>query len=423
MTKNVHGTQTVYLDNNATTRVDPAVVQAMLPWFTEHYANPSSLHRGGRIAAMALGEARRNVQALLGAEHESEIVFTSGGSEANTTAILAATRSWPERREILTTAVEHPAVLGVCEQLEREGYTVHRIAVDHRGRLDLQDYAWRLSDRVALVSAMWANNETGTLFPVVAMAEMAQAAGVPFHTDAVQAVGKIPVALRQTAITMLSLSGHKLHGPKGVGALYVRRGSHFQPLLRGGSQERGRRAGTENLAGIVGLGRAAELVLADLPEAARRMAGLRDRLQAGILANVPGARVTGDVRQRLPNTLNVTFDAVEGEAVVLLLDQAGIAVSNGSACASGALESSHVLRAMGLPAGSASGSVRFSLSRLTTATEIEKVLLVLPPIVARLRGLASTAHFAAPVREAPRDEEPAHDWQPGGRRAKELAHG
>ncbi|MGE0082307.1 MAG: cysteine desulfurase NifS [Thiohalomonadaceae bacterium] len=378
----------IYLDNNATTRVDPAVVEAMLPFFTEHFGNPSSIHRFGAQVGKALQQARRQVQALLGAEHDSEIIFTSCGTESDNTAILSALKAQPERREIITTVVEHPAVLALCEQLEKEGYTIHRLGVDNKGRLDLDEYESLLTDRVAVVSAMWANNETGTLFPVEAMAEMAHARGVLFHTDAVQAVGKIAIDLKRTKIDMLSLSGHKLHAPKGIGVLYLRRGTRFRPLLRGGHQERGRRAGTENSAAIVALGKAAEQALEHMAYENTAVKALRDRLEQGILARVPHAFVTGDPDNRLPNTSNIAFEYIEGESILLLLNKAGIAASSGSACTSGSLEPSHVMRAMGIPYTAAHGTVRFSLSRYNTAEEIDRVIAILPGIVERLRALS-----------------------------------
>ncbi|AOV17781.1 cysteine desulfurase NifS [Acidihalobacter aeolianus] len=378
----------IYLDNNATTRVDPEVVEAMLPFFTEQFGNPSSMHSFGDRVGRAVKQARAQVQSLLGAEHDSEIIFTSCGTESDSTAILSALRAQPERREIITTVVEHPAVLTLCDQLEKEGYTVHRLAVDNRGRLDLDEYRRLLSDQVAVVSVMWANNESGTVFPVVEMAEMAAEAGVMFHTDAVQAVGKLPVKLSETRIDMLSLSGHKLHAPKGIGVLYLRRGTRFRPLLRGGHQERGRRAGTENTASIVGLGKAAELAQAHIEDENTRVRAMRDRLEEGILAQVPHAFVNGDLDNRLPNTASISFEYIEGEAILLLLNKSGIAASSGSACTSGSLEPSHVMRAMGIPYTAAHGTVRFSLSRYNTPEEIERVIEAVPPIVAQLRKLS-----------------------------------
>lgn len=378
----------VYLDNNATTRVDDEVVQAMLPFFTEQFGNPSSLHSFGNQVGMALKKARQSVQKLLGAEHDSEIVFTSCGTESDSTAILSALKAQPERKTIITTVVEHPAVLSLCDHLASEGYTVHKLKVDKKGRLDLAEYAALLSDDVAVVSVMWANNETGTLFPVEEMARMADEAGVMFHTDAVQAVGKVPMDLKNTSIHMLSLSGHKLHAPKGIGVLYLRRGIRFRPLLRGGHQERGRRAGTENAASIVGLGVAAERALAFMEHENTEVKRLRDKLEAGILAAVPYAFVTGDPDNRLPNTASIAFEYIEGEAILLLLNKVGIAASSGSACTSGSLEPSHVMRAMDIPYTAAHGTVRFSLSRYTTEEEIERVIREVPPIVAQLRKLS-----------------------------------
>lgn len=378
----------VYLDNNATTRCDPAVVEAVLPFFTEQFGNPSSLHSFGNKVGQALKEARGRVQALLGAEHDSEIVFTSCGTESDSTAILSALKAQPDRNQIITTAVEHPAILTLCEYLEKEGVVVHRLGVDKKGRLDLDEYKSVLGPRTAIVSAMWANNETGTIFPVAEMAELAHGVGAMFHTDAVQAVGKIPMELRKTAIDMLSVSGHKLHAPKGVGVLYLKRGVRFRPLLRGGHQERGRRAGTENSASIVGLGRAAELALEHLAYENTEVARLRDRLEQGILARVPRAFVTGDPANRLPNTSNIAFEFVEGEAILLLLNKQGIAASSGSACTSGSLEPSHVMRAMGIPYTAAHGTIRFSLSRYNTEAEVDRVIGAVPDIIAQLRKIS-----------------------------------
>ena len=379
----------IYLDNNATTRVDPTVVEAMLPFFTEQFGNPSSMHAFGSAVSGALAAARAHVQALLGAAFDHEIVFTSGGSESDSTAILAALAASPERREIVTSAVEHPAVLTLCQHLaKQEGYTLHVIPVDGEGRLDLEAYAAALSERVAVVSIMWANNETGTLFPVEALAEQAKEFEIPFHTDAVQAVGKIGLDLKSSAIDMLSLSGHKLHAPKGIGALYVKRGTRFRPLIRGGHQERGRRAGTENAPAIVGLGKAAELALAQMIDENTRVRDLRDRLERGLLAAIDHCFVTGDPQNRLPNTANIAFEYIEGEAILLLLNREGIAASSGSACTSGSLEPSHVMRAMGIPYTAAHGATRFSLSRETTGAEIDRVIAVMPAIITRLRELS-----------------------------------
>lgn len=376
----------VYLDNNATTRVDPRVVQAMLPFFTESFGNASSTHDYGAAVAPALKEARKQVQALLGAEFDHEIVFTSGGTESDATAILSALEAAPDRNEIVTSAVEHPAVLNLCQHLERIGRAkVHYIGVDVRGDLDIAAFHAALSDKTAVASIMWANNETGTIFPVAELAALARQAGALFHTDAVQAFGKIDMALKETAIDLLSLSGHKIHGPKGIGALYVRKGVKLTPLFRGGKQERGRRAGTENVPGIVGLGAAAELARKTLGDDFLRMNNLRDRLERGLLAAVPLARVNGASEQRLPNTLNIAFDYADGEAVLHKLDRAGVAASSGSACASGSMEPSHVLRALNIPPHALQGAIRFSLSRETNEDDIAKVLAVLPEIVANAR--------------------------------------
>ncbi|WP_200551940.1 cysteine desulfurase NifS [Kosakonia sp. LAM2021] len=377
----------VYLDNNATTRIDPMVLEAMMPFLTEHYGNPSSIHDFGTPSRAALERARQQVAALLGADHSSEIIFTSCATEATSTALHACVELMPERREIITTAVEHPATLAVCEHLERQGYLIHRIGVNASGALDMEQYRRALSTRVAAVSVMWANNETGVLFPVIEMAAMAQEYGALFHCDAVQVVGKIPLDIARTQIDMLSCSAHKLHGPKGVGCLYLRRGTRFRPLLRGGHQERGRRAGTENIAGIVGMGAACELAQIHLPGSAG-IASLRDRLQDELVKQVPSVMVMGGDQPRVPGTANLAFEFIEGEAILLLLNQAGIAASSGSACTSGSLEPSHVMRAMNIPYTAAHGSIRFSLSRYTREKEIDYVIETLPAIITRLRALS-----------------------------------
>lgn len=398
----------IYLDNNATTACDPAVVEAMLPFFTEQFGNPSSMHSFGNKVAHALKEARGRVQALLGAEHESEIVFTSCGTESDSTAILSALKAQSGRNQIITTAVEHPAILTLCDYLEKEGVVVHRLGVDKKGRLDLDEYRSLLSPRTAIVSVMWANNETGTIFPVETMAEMARSVGAMFHTDAVQAVGKIAIDLKSTKIDMLSLSGHKLHAPKGVGVLYLRRNTRFRPLLRGGHQERGRRSGTENSASIVGLGVAAKQALEHMAYENTEVKRLRDRLEAGILPRVPRSFVTGDTANRLPNTANIAFEFVEGEAILMLLNRQGIAASSGSACTSGSLEPSHVMRAMGIPYTAAHGTIRFSLSRYTTEAEIDRVIEAVPPIIAQLRRLSPYWSENGPVEASEQGFAPAY---------------
>lgn len=398
----------IYLDNNATTMVAPEVVAEMLPFFSEQFGNPSSLHQFGNQVGRAIKQARKQVQQLLGAEHASEIIFTSCGTEADSTAILSALQAQPDRKEIITTVVEHPAVLSLCEHLEKEGYTVHYLKVDKQGRLDIREYYNLLSDNVAVVSVMWANNESGTLFPVEEMAEMARSAGVVFHTDAVQVVGKLPIDLQHTAIDMLSLSGHKLHAPKGIGVLYLRRGVRFRPLLRGGHQERGRRAGTENSASIVALGKACELALASLEYEKSFVRAMRDRLEQGILERVSHCFVTGDPNNRLPNTCNIAFEYIEGEAILLLLNKMGIAASSGSACTSGSLEPSHVMRAMDIPFTAAHGSVRFSFSRYNTMAEVARVIEAVPPIVDQLRKLSPYWNGKGPVEDPQKTFAPSY---------------
>ena len=379
----------VYLDNNATTRVDPAVVETMLPFFTEQFGNASSIHAFGSNVSGALKTARKQLQELLGAAHDHEIIYTSGGTESDNTAILSALEAQPDRDEIVISKVEHPAVLFLCQHLEKTGRAkVHYIGVNSFGRLDLDAYRAALSEKVAVASIMWANNETGTIFPVEGLADLAKGVGALFHTDAVQAVGKVPVSLKDSSIDMLSLSGHKLHAPKGIGALYVKRGARFKPAVRGGHQERGRRAGTENVPGIVGLGKAAELAVSRLGEEQGRVRELRDRLEKAIVQRVPNCFVNGDPHDRLPNTCNVAFEFVEGEAILLHLNRAGIAASSGSACAAGSMEPSHVLRAMDLNPNALHGAVRFSLSRDNGVEDVDQVIEVLPSIIDKLRALS-----------------------------------
>jgi cysteine desulfurase len=379
----------VYLDNNATTRVAPEVVSAMLPYFTEQFGNASSMHGFGAEVGGAIKRARQHVQALLGAEHDHEIVFTSGGTESDNAAILSALETQSGRDEIVTSSVEHPAILALCKHLtDTRRIKVHYIPVDSRGRLDVEAYRKALSAKTAIATIMWANNETGTIFPVQHLAELAHQVGALFHTDAVQAAGKVPIDLKSTEIDMLSLSGHKLHAPKGVGALYVRRGVRFKPLLRGGHQERGRRAGTENAPAIIALGRAAELAQETLTDEQSRVRALRDRLEAGLLARVERCIVAGDPDNRLPNTTTIAFEYIEGEAILLLLNRAGIAASSGSACTSGSLEPSHVMRAMNIPYTAAHGAIRFSFSRDNTEADVDAVLEAVPPIIGKLREIS-----------------------------------
>jgi cysteine desulfurase len=399
-------TTPVYLDNNATTRCDEAVVEAMLPFFTEQFGNPSSMHAFGARVGGAVKAARAQLQSLLGAEFDHEIVFTAGGTESDNMAILSALEIDPNRDEIITSAVEHPAVLSLCGHLEKtRGIKVHVIPVDGRGLLDIAAYRAALSEKTAIVSIMWANNETGTIFPVAELAELAKEVGALFHTDAVQAVGKVPIDLKSTVIDMLSLSGHKLHGPKGIGALYVRRGTRFRSLIKGGHQERGRRAGTENTPGIVGLGKAADLALLHMADEQTRVANLRDRLEKGLLQRIPNCFVTGNPAERLPNTSNIAFEYVEGEGILLLMNREGIAASSGSACTSGSLEPSHVLRAMNIPYTAAHGAIRFSFSRDNTEADVDRVLEVMPGIIEKLRALSP---FWKGANEAPATFNPVY---------------
>lgn len=380
----------IYLDNNATTRTDPEVVAAMLPFFTEQYGNASSSHSFGAEVAGAVRQARRQVQDLLGAAHDHEVIFTSGGTESDNSALLAALEIHPDRGRIVTTAVEHPAILSCIGHLQRtRGMDVVMIGVDSNGRLDLDEYREALGQNTAIASIMWANNETGVVNPVAEMAEIAHEAGALFHTDAVQAAGKVPIDLAAAeAIDMLSLSGHKFHGPKGIGALYVRKGVKFKPLLRGGRQERGRRAGTENVPAIIGMGKAAELAKAYLEREVSAVAALRDRFEKGVLQQIGDCRVLGTGEERTPNTANIAFDCLDSEAILHKLEQDGIAASSGSACASGSMEPSHVLRAMNVPSSLLQGAIRFSLSRENTDEDIDRVLGVLPDIVAHLRSMS-----------------------------------
>ncbi|MCJ2541922.1 cysteine desulfurase NifS [Synechococcus bigranulatus str. 'Rupite'] len=379
----------IYLDNNATTAVDPLVLEAMLPYLKEFYGNPSSMHSFGGQVGKALSQAREQVAALLGCE-PSEILFTSCGSEGNNTAIRAALAAQPEKRHIITTQVEHASVLNPCKHLEKQGYHVTYLSVDEQGCLDLLELEAALTGDTALVTLMAANNETGVLFPIEQVGSLAHDYGAIVHVDAVQAVGKIPLDLHQLPVDLLTLSGHKLHAPKGIGALYVRRGFRFRPLLIGGHQEKGRRAGTENVPGIVALGKAAELAQTYLGDPHEQQ--LRDALEIGLLQRIPDTQVNGHLLHRLPNTTNLGFKFVEGEAILFWLNKYGICASSGSACTSGSLEPSHVLRAMHLPYTVLHGSIRFSLSRFTQAAEVERVLEVLPGIISHLRAISPFSH-------------------------------
>ncbi len=380
----------IYMDNNATTRIAPEVFESMLPYLTEFYGNPSSMHTFGGQVGTAIEGARRQIAALLGAE-PGEITFTSCGTESDSTAILSALQTYPEKRHIVTTRVEHPAVKNLCENLDRltgHKHRVTRLKVEADGTLDLAEYAEALTDDTAIVSIMWANNETGVIFPIAEMARMAKERGILFHTDAVQAVGKVPVNLKELDIDFLSLSGHKLHAPKGVGVLYIRRGTLFVPFLTGGHQEKGRRGGTENVASIIGLGRACELAAEMMNEENTRVKAMRDRLEEGLLAAIPKSMRNGHKTERLPNTSNISFEYVEGESILLHMNRYNICASSGSACTSGSLEPSHVLRAMGVPFTAAHGSIRFSLSTYNTETEVDFVLAKMPGIIESLRKMS-----------------------------------
>ena len=378
----------IYMDNNATTRVAPEVLEAMLPYFSDYYGNPSSMHSFGGDVSGAIKTARENVADLIGAA-PGEIVFTSCGTESDGTAIRAAIESYPEKRHIVTSRVEHPAIKNLYETLSKKGYRTTFVPVDGQCRLDIDHLYNSLSEDTAVVSLMWGNNETGVIFPIEEISREVKSRGILFHTDAVQAVGKIPINVGNSGVDMLSLSGHKFHAPKGVGALYVRKGTKFSPFMIGGHQESGRRGGTENTAAIIGLGKAAELAYEHLKkDGYANVSRLRDRLEHALLEKVPNAMVNGDTTSRLPNTTSIAFEYVEGEAILLMMNEHGICASSGSACTSGSLEPSHVLRAMGVPFTAAHGSIRFSLSRYNTEDEIDVIIDTLPPIIERLRELS-----------------------------------
>jgi cysteine desulfurase len=379
--------KTIYLDNNATTPVAPEVLSEMLPYLGEFYGNPSSMHTFGGQLHRKVEDARAKVAALIGAEPE-EIIFTSCGTESDNTAIMSAVESSPQKRHVITTRVEHPAVFNFCKYLARKGWRVTFIPVDNSGRLNMEAFHKALDDDTAIVSMMYANNETGVIFPIQETGEMLKERNIVFHTDAVQAAGKIPIDVQRLPVDMLSLSGHKLHAPKGIGVLYVRKGTRFYPYIIGGHQEKGRRAGTENVASIIGLGKACELAKKHIEKEASYLSDLRDKLETALLKCCPDVRINGDIERRLPNTTNISFEYVEGEAILLRLDEYGICASSGSACTSGSLEPSHVLRAMGVPFTAIHGSIRFSLSRYNTQEEIDEVIKIMPPIIKELRTLS-----------------------------------
>jgi cysteine desulfurase len=378
---------TIYFDNNATTPVAPEVLDEMLPYLRELYGNPSSMHTFGGQLHRKVEEARGKVAHLIGAEPE-EIIFTSCGTESDNTAIMSAVESLPNKKHIVTTRVEHPAVLNFCKHLARKGFRVTFLPVNNHGQLNIDELLKAIDEDTALVSIMYANNETGVIFPIAEIAEILKERRILFHTDAVQAVGKIPIDTKELPVDMLSLSGHKLHAPKGVGALYLRKGTRFHPFIIGGHQERGRRAGTENMASIIGLGKACELAGKNLTEEITYLKGLRNKLETALLKSCPDVRINGDINNRLPNTTNLSFEYVEGEAILLRINEYGICASSGSACTSGSLEPSHVLRAMGVPFTAIHGSIRFSLSRYNTEAEIDRVIETMPKIIKELRMLS-----------------------------------
>jgi len=378
----------LYLDNNATTAIDPAVLASMRPFLEDFFANPSSGYGFAAPVRDAIEEARRQVADLLGCE-AGEIVFTSGGTESNNTAFHSALEAAPDRRHVVTTAVEHSAVLRPAKDLENRGYAVTFLKVDKSGQLNLNELADAIGPDTGLLSVMWANNETGVIFPIEEIAAIAREKKVPFHTDAVQAAGKIELKLADVPLQFLSISGHKLHGPKGVGALYVNRRARFRALLLGGSHENNRRAGTENAASIIGFGKAAEIAQDTMREEQVRVRRMRDRFERCLLERISGASVNGAGAERLPNTSSIMFDDIESDAALLMLDQKNVCCSAGSACRTGSLKPSHVLSAMGLLGDEARGSLRFSFGRFNTEAEVDRVLKIVPEVIAKLRALAS----------------------------------
>ena len=378
----------IYTDNNATTKVADEVIEAMVPYLGEFYGNPSSMHTFGDQVGKVVKKARQQVADLINAEPQ-EILFTSCGTESDNTAIRSALKAQPEKKHIITSVVEHPAILNLCKHLEKtQGYRVTYVGVDNQGRLDLDTLYGAMSDDTAIVSIMWANNETGVIFPIQEIAKKAAEKGIFFHTDAVQAAGKVAIDVKKTGVDMLSLSGHKIHAPKGIGVLYIKEGVKFYPHLIGGHQEGGRRGGTENTVSIIGLGTACELARKNLDFMGTQVKGLRDYLQNQLLEKIPATSVNGELENRLPNTLSIGFDAVEGESILLLLDRDGICASSGSACTSGSLDPSHVLMAMAVPFKSAHGTIRFSLSHYNTKEEMDKIVENMVATIDRLRQMS-----------------------------------
>jgi cysteine desulfurase len=381
--------KTVYFDNNATTRVAPEVRDVMLPFLDDLYGNPSSMHAFGGRVAKYVDRAREEVARFVNCSPE-EIIFTSCATESDNTAIRGTADWFGKDLKVITTAVEHPAVLQPVRRLKAQGYETVELPVNGVGQIDLDQLRAELASAKGpkLVSAMWANNETGTVFPIAKIAEICREYGAVLHTDAVQAAGKAKIDVKAVPVDMLSISGHKFHAPKGIGFMYVRKGTKLKPFMLGGHQESGRRAGTENVPYIVGLAKACELARLGMADEEKKLTALRDRLEAGIVAKCPNVRVNGDRENRLPNTLNVSFEYIEGEAIAYHLSDLGICISTGSACASGSLDPSHVIRAMGVPFTAVHGSVRFSLSRYSTDEEVDYVLDKLPPVIANLRELS-----------------------------------
>src|SRR2546430_4809988 len=390
----------IYLDNNATTPLDPAVIEEMLPFLTKYYGNPSSGYAFAARARKAVDLARERLATLLGCE-PPEIVFTSGGTESNNAVIHSVLQFEPRGKHIVTSAVEHSAVLRPCQDLEKHGCAVTFLGVDRDGNVDLAELEAEIRPETALVSMMWANNETGVLFPVEKIAEICRRKSVLFHTDAVQATGKIPMRLRNTPINFLSLSAHKFHGPKGVGALYVNRRTRFSPLIAGGGQENGRRGGTENVAGIVGLGKAAELAAKYLEEGKCSVRSMRDRFEKAILKSVSGASVNGSGAPRIPNTSSLSFEGIESSAALILLDRHGLCCSPGSACKTGSQEASHVLRAMNPNGDGARRSLRFSFGRFNTEAEIDRAIGTVPKVIEKLRAKPAPTPVVTALSAAP----------------------
>ena len=380
----------IYLDNNATTRVDPAVVEEMMPFLTELYGNPSSGYRFGQQIAKTLDQARERVASLLGCE-PGEVLFTSCGTESTNAAIHSALLMDRDRQHVVTTRVEHSATLKTCELLAKRGIEITWLGVDAQGQVNVRELEKAIRPDTALVSVMWANNETGVLFPIEEIADVVRGKGALFHTDAVQAIGKIPLQLAAAKINFLSLSGHKLHAPKGVGVLYANRRTKFAPFLTGGGQENGKRAGTQNVASIVALGKACQLASQHIDHESTEVRALRDAFEEGVLERVPGAMINGDRTHRLPNTTNLAFDGIDSEAVLMLLDQSGVCCSSGSACTTGSVHASHVLKAMGFPDERARASLRFSFGRFNTREEIPRAIEIVERVIAKLRRVAAAA--------------------------------